>query len=531
MKKYCSILLLTLLSMMVDASTLKPISRQIGKLNISIDPRLELLSAVQIASDYGFIKRSGAYSQKIADHFGQYKNLKAAVMTDSLLSQYGFSYDAPVVLMLHFEQPPTLKQRLAYSDYLKGRASGNENLEEYRKALKEFFAKSDFEKFWQETEPFYNKVLELTVAELGTIDWIGILEDYYGKGAIHSYNITINPAFRGGYGPRLPSAKGGLDIYGCLPTDGWEKDGVPYMNLASLTYYMWHEFGHSYINPLGERYSIRINSSASLFEPLREVMSKQAYGTWSVCVNEHLVRAVHMRLIALNGSQNEYQTSVNYHINQGFVYIEPLLEKLKEYEAQKDRITFEDFFPHLLNVLDSLAKIDNQISFNSFRGPINAVGSNKTTLIYPTAGDSLETLCQYTTAIYEKFLKRNGGVLMADTVALKSDLTDCDLMVYGTPQSNLFLKKYSTNFPFFVSNHKIRADKEYTEKGVKFITCLPNPLNNKHGMVIYTAMVNKDIIGINNVFYGPEDFIVFLDRDQVLSKGFYNKINGWKFTR
>lgn len=531
MKKHCLILLLTLLSVTINAETLKPISRQVGKLNISIDPRLELLSAVQIASDYEFIRRSGAYSKKIADYFGQYKNLKAPVMTNSLLSQYGFSYDAPVFLMLYFGQPLALKQRLAYSDYLKKRAGGSKNLEEYRKALKEFSTESDFEKFWHETKPLYNKVLELTVSELGTIDWIGILENYYGKGSVHSHNITISPAFHGGYGPRLPSAKGGLDIYGCLPTDGWEKDGVPYINLTSLAYYMWHEFGHSYINPLGERYESRINSSASLFAPLHEVMSKQAYGTWSACVNEHLVRAVHMRLIAMNGSQEEYQKSVNQHISQGFIYLEPLLEKLKEYETQKSKITFDEFYPRLLDVLDSLSKTDNHINLSGFRGPINAVLRGQTTLIYPTAGDSTETLRQYTAMVYERFLKRNGSVLMADTVALKSDLSNCSLMIYGTPQSNLFLKKHSTDFPFIISDNKITADKEYTNKGVKFITCLPNPFNNEHGMVIYTATADKDIIGINNVFHGPEDFIVFLDKDNVLSKGFYNKTNKWKFSK
>jgi hypothetical protein len=37
-------------------------------------------------------------------------------------------------------------------------------------------------------------------------------------------------------------------------------------------------------------------------------------------------------------------------------------------------------------------------------------------------------------------------------------------------------------------------------------------------MVIYTATDNKDIINIDNVFHGPEDYILFVDREHVLKK-------------
>ena len=48
-------------------------------------------------------------------------------------------------------------------------------------------------------------------------------------------------------------------------------------------------------------------------------------------------------------------------------------------------------------------------------------------------------------------------------------------------------------------------------------------------MVIYTAVMNKDIEDINNVFHGPEDYVLFIDREHILSRGFYKKSENWTF--
>ena len=58
---------------------------------------------------------------------------------------------------------------------------------------------------------------------------------------------------------------------------------------------------------------------------------------------------------------------------------------------------------------------------------------------------------------------------------------------------------------------------------------MPNPQNYKSPLVIYTAQDAKDIIGINNVFHGPTDFIVAKDGEE-LHSGFYDKNEEtWRF--
>jgi hypothetical protein len=104
-------------------------------------------------------------------------------------------------------------------------------------------------------------------------------------------------------------------------------------------------------------------------------------------------------------------------------------------------------------------------------------------------------------------------------------------MVYGTIESNLFLTKHKEVFPFKVENKIIFADKEYKDKNTRFITCLPNPFNPKLGMNIYTAFSNANIPNINNIFHGPEDFILFTSPQNILTKGYYDKLSPWKFIK
>jgi len=96
----------------------------------------------------------------------------------------------------------------------------------------------------------------------------------------------------------------------------------------------------------------------------------------------------------------------------------------------------------------------------------------------------------------------------------------------------VFLSHYASTFPFKIENQIIYADEEYTQSNIKFITCVPHPQNYHKGMVIYTALSNKYIFengGINTVFHGPQDYVLFLNRSAIKTAGMYNKNEKWEF--
>ena len=512
----------------------QPVERSVGRLHISIDPRIELLSTIQLLSNYPVVNRDLPYSKDVLTCFEGFSSLEAVTLTNSLLQNHGFSYDAPVTFMFYLSQPPELEPKIMFSDYLLKRSGEGNNLEQYRKSIKVFAETSNFKDFWNSKVPFYNKILDMTIADMGGKDLIKAMEDYFNE-TQDSYNIVIAPAFRGGYGPKIPDTDGKEHIYACLSTTNM-KDDNPYLSGENLLNYVWHEFGHSFVNPLTEKYAKKVTSLNQLYEPIRNAMSMQAYGNWETCVNEHIIRAIHIRLMELHIGSQQSKALLESDLKSRFIYIEQLIEKLKEFENQRDRnkITFSQYYPELLNVLDSLQKIEywKQVSTN-FSGPLNAVSmETEIAVIFPTQDpdtEALKIVQEYTQMIFSRLFEPRGSILLADTTALQTDLSEFGIVAYGTIESNLFLKQHAPTFPFKIENQTIYADKEYTDKDIKFISCIPNPYNPEKGMSIYTALSNQAIDGINNVFHGGEDYILFLNRETVINKGFYNKGEKWTF--
>ena len=283
-------------SVVVSDSSLSPIQKQVGKLVISIDPRLELLNSIQGISNYDILHRQrNSYHKQIKEYFEPYVSSQAVALTNKFAAT-GFTYDAPVSFMLHLTQPNGCLQNIPYGDYLKGRSGGTHKLIQYQQAIHDFAIDSRFERFWKKNEPFYKEIVDLSVTEVSKRNWIDALENYYNASQ-NSYTIIISPLLSNGYGFRIPAKNNNWDSYACLPTDGKTRNGIPYLDETNLMFYVWHEFGHSYVNPEIEKYAERLENSSILFEPLQILMKKQAYDSWKICVMEHIVRAIHIRLI------------------------------------------------------------------------------------------------------------------------------------------------------------------------------------------------------------------------------------------
>jgi hypothetical protein len=172
----------------------------------------------------------------------------------------------------------------------------------------------------------------------------------------------------------------------------------------------------------------------------------------------------------------------------------------------------------------------------TFSGPINAAFNYQMAFILPTHDnpENLSIVQELASLIINKFKNKNVNIIsLPDTVAVKTDLSHSGLMVFGTIESNLFLSRYKSTFPFKIENNTIIADKLYQKEGTRIITCLPNPQNPQFGMIIHTAISNKFITlttnELSNINPGAEDYVIFNNQNIVLSKGIYNKAKTWEF--
>ena len=532
-------------------------------LNITVDPRIELLAVVQFLSGYG--ERTGLisrydfpYKADVSEYFSSYKN-HPAVKLFAEMSLSGFSFDAPPDAMLHLSNPPELTLLVSFTRYLKRRAGGEEKLEKFIQELRDFAQKTNFTSFFEAHKGTYSKLVSDTYGRMQGVDFIATLENYYGMKQL-SYNIILAPLFHpGGFGPRVdPEGSSGpvlnfikslqylifnkwsgksYEIYNiCGPTS--VENGIPsFGTQESFRQLAWHEFGHSFVNPLSESFKnrIKISEYSSLFKPIREKMEKEGYSNWETCVNEHIVRAVTARLTFIHFGKLAGEDELRDQKSWGFIYIESLCKKLEEYEIRRDKYpALADFFPELLDVFKEISKKgeDKELYSFDFAGPINAVSSNKESiaLILPTQESDKamqDEIHKYVMKIYERLF--TGCLVLTDAEALSRDLSKNSLIIYGTFRGNLWLAQHLNEFPLRIEPDKIVTDSVYYGTELRFITAWPNPQNRQKGVVIYTAQRPEDIVGINGVFHGGTDYVIARGTE-ILREGNYVKTKeGWRF--
>lgn len=506
----------------------------LGTLNITVDPRIELITAVQQQADYDRLTRFDfSYKDEMKEYFNKYKNHKA-VKTFHKLSKKGFSYDAPPSVMLYLSSTLSLKENNIIPNDLIDRASGKKELLEFIDELKDFSIEADFNKFYEQNNSFYQTMIDNVYKNIKDMGLIETLDDYYGM-EVNSYNLILSPMLHaGGYGPKVEAENGLYDVYGIIGPQSIIKDNdgkmVPDYSSETIRHIVWHEFSHSFINPITEKYINEINQYNDLYSKIEKQMSSQAYSNWETCVNEHIIRAITARLIYLDQGQSAYNTIIANERANGFYYVPALCESLARYEINRDDYpTLESYYPELIKVFKELSeqKLDDDFFKVDFYGPINAAFNNKDSMdvviITPTQEKDAEIqkdIYSYVENIKGNFFHK--AEIIKDTEAINRDLGDYIILAYGTIEGNVWLQEHKDIFPFKVEEDKIIADKNYEDSGMVMISAMPNPQNYKSPLVIYTAQDAKDIIGINNVFHGPTDFIIAKDGEE-LHSGFYDK--------
>jgi hypothetical protein len=508
------------------------------QLEIEVDPRIELLAAVQLLSGYndryGLLTRyEFEYKSDMQEYFEPYRDHPVVELFDSM-SARGFSFDAPPAAMLHVSHPPELAPQVEFTEEIVVRAGGAEQLAAFLDGLRNFATTSDFMTFFASQVPAIAEMVDRTEALAEGEDYIATLESYYGMRQ-NSYHIVLAPLFHhGGYGPKVERADGSHDLYNVTGPKG-VVDGYPQFGSAeNLRHVALHEFGHSFVNPTTESFRQEVARYESLYEPIREKMSAMAYPRWEVSVNEHIIRAVTTRMVYNREGQEEGDRVMEIERTRGFVYVPALAAKLELYEADRDRYPdFASFYPELIAAFEELSELDIVAEFglDKFGGTINAVTeiSTAVVLIVPTNEVDPEAqakIHEYVTQV-QQMLYKNVPII-SDREALERDLSENAIVAYGTMTGNLWLAQLADDLPVRIEPGRIIADSVYPGENLRFITAWPNPYNPARGITVYTAQRAEDVVGINSVFHGPTDYVI-AEGTERLREGYYTKDGTWRF--
>ena len=321
------------------------------RLYIGTDPRLELLTAVQLLSQYRYLTPYRVdYASDLITYFSRYPPQQAVALFRSLSLDTGWS-DAYPTAMLYLSDPPVLELIQPIPTHIYRAFRGEENFTRFVHALRNFARQTQFNHFFTRSQKLYSRLRARLLEELAGADPTGEVEAYFGTRQI-SYHLVLSPLLHhGGFGPHIGRPGGPYDVYTLLgPTDA--THGLPeYGPRDQLLQIIWHEFSHAFVNPLSEEYYPMLRPHADLFAPLAEQMASIGYTNWLDCANEHLIRAVTARLAHHYLGAEAGRRALREESGRGFRYIHAIARRLEEYESQRDRYpTFATFFPRLITV-------------------------------------------------------------------------------------------------------------------------------------------------------------------------------------
>lgn len=321
-------------------------------LQVAVDPRTELLTTVQLLSnDVALTPYQSPYLYALYRYFFPFRQHRAVQLLHSLMSQRPWP-DLYHYLVLCLSNPPELAWQLPPAGTAEENLLGGQVMEDWVVALRDFADQSQFERFFAQQKPFYYHLVEQVDKKLKGEDLLGPLEEYYGM-ELREYHLVLSPLLhQGGFGPRLPLGEGEFLGYSIVGPDGMAGNQPTY-SLHHLRELVWHEFGHSFVNPLTAGHRDQLRATLHRFVPLAARMEKTGYPTWESCVNEHLIRAITARLMLRVLGEEAGRQAVQEEVNRGFVYVPALCRRLAEYETQRAAYpNLAAFLPQLLAVFE-----------------------------------------------------------------------------------------------------------------------------------------------------------------------------------
>jgi hypothetical protein len=330
---------------------MKPVQQASHATRVCVDPRVELISIVQHLSRYREVfpfllnGQMFAYREAASRHFADYADHPVVRLFDevSLLPRM-FNFMAPPTTMLYLQSDLSLRDDVALPEAVSARIGGPENLETFARLLQAFCAETGFADFYEMQRGHYESLVAAIVTQLGAKDYVRELEGFYGMR--HSSYTLIPVSLYGhvGFGPHVDTLEGDRHIYNIFGPQGIQGDTPSFGDARYFAEMQRHEFSHSFVNPLTDRFRDQVEAYSHRYATLAP---QKVCGEWSECVNEYIIRAVTTHL-AFQDDEESGQMALDTERGRGVVLIDELLARVRTYAANRERYpTFVDCYPYL----------------------------------------------------------------------------------------------------------------------------------------------------------------------------------------
>ncbi|RJQ07461.1 MAG: DUF4932 domain-containing protein [Bacillota bacterium] len=326
-----------------------------GGVAVVVSPKIELtyLVAGLTGSAPEVSESRSALAGSAIRHFRKWAG-HPAVDAMVFLRHRGLSYDAIAKLASCFSDPPQMEQVFPFGEYLCSRTYGlsrsdkEARLLNLGRRLAEFYTETGFGAYLEAHRRDYEDMVAAISGALPS-DVPRTIESYYGTG--HSAYVVVVSGMSGNYGLTLEEGTWTC----CVAVISGRIAKTPGDLSRSLWGLLAHEWGHSLVKPALAAHEELIASYVHLYTPIAGAMTSggQAYGAWSIALEEHVIRAAQARMLLAGLGPEEAEKALSIDEDRGFRYIRLLYHRLAEYEADRETYPrFVDFVPRLIEALE-----------------------------------------------------------------------------------------------------------------------------------------------------------------------------------
>jgi len=341
----------------VDLENMKPASEfpAAGEspLKVMTDPRVELMSLIfHLAGNPEYNRgRVPSYNKDIQNYFAGFKEHAVVKKARRLRQTRGVSYDAVMSMAVHVTDAYSLQEKVLFHPRPENLGKRWKIIEarEFLYDARKFVEESNFKGFIENQQKLYNATvlrLRKLLQEKGRIDWF---DKFFGRRPGARF-IVVPGLLNGGhsFGVRIKLPDGSEELYCILGTWLIDKNGRPTFDESVLSMVI-HEFCHSYVNPMVDKYeSLLKEAGKKIFPYVAEAMRRQAYPDWKIMMYESLVRAGVVRYVHAVNGPGAAKKQTREEVKREFLWTENLANLLGEYENQRSKYPDLDaFFPRI----------------------------------------------------------------------------------------------------------------------------------------------------------------------------------------
>jgi len=325
------------------------VERQVGeRLSITCPKNLAVFHILVILSPAGQERRQ-LIAHPLADaareYFAGFADHAAVQATNRVFRTTW--YFALNFLALHYSEFPEARQTRAFPDLPELTEGMRAMMSQYVELAIDFYSVSNFDGFWDAHATEIESLIAETAEAIRSPGLPEMMEEFYGREAERFVFVPSPFMQQSGTHVELED-NGSWTFYyiagGDIATDTFYN-----------TYFAFHEFGHSFIEPISAKHAERLNQLAYLYRPLEERFRQLGYRDWDRAFNEHLITAGQLHLSRPVFGEERIREQLERERANGFQLIDRFYGYLAEYSNNRERYPdLEAFFPV---ILDDLARL------------------------------------------------------------------------------------------------------------------------------------------------------------------------------